>query len=134
MEEHQDKHMIGGIMSLVSGACGVLGMVTIIFVLLFIRYTLNKSPMPDTSGLPFGTVTLFVTIIYGILGLGLLILGVLGIAGGVFALKKRHWGLALAGAIAGTITFFPCGVVAVIFIAMARPEFVKPKLINIPGM
>ena len=73
MEEHQDKHVIGGIMSLVSGACGVLGMVTIIFVLLFIRYTLNKSPMPDTSGLPFGTVTLFVTIIYGIVGLGLLV-------------------------------------------------------------
>jgi len=42
MEEHQDKHMIGGIMSIVSGACGVLGMVTIIFVILFIRYTLNK--------------------------------------------------------------------------------------------
>ena len=48
---------------------------------------------------------------------------VLGIIGGVYALQRKYWGLALAGAIAGSISFFPCGIVAIIFTAMAKPEF-----------
>jgi hypothetical protein len=48
---------------------------------------------------------------------------VLAIVGGAFALKKRHWPLALAGAIAGTITFFPCGIPAIIFVSLGKEEF-----------
>jgi hypothetical protein len=68
-------------------------------------------------------------IIYGVMGIGLALLGVLAIIGGVFALKRKHWGWALAGAIASTITFFPCGIAAIIFVTKGHLDFqpVVPK-------
>jgi hypothetical protein len=62
-------------------------------------------------------------VIYIIMGGFYTLVGVLAIVGGVFALKKKHWGWALAGSIAGTLVFFPCGVPAIIFIAMGKQEF-----------
>ncbi len=67
------------------------------------------------------------TIFYAIIGLFFVLIGVLGIVGGVFALKKKRWGVALAGAIAGTVTFFPCGIPAIIFVVLAKPEFSAKK-------
>jgi hypothetical protein len=51
------------------------------------------------------------------------LIGALGIVGGVYAIKKKHWALALAGAIAGTVTFFPCGIPAIIFVSLGKEEF-----------
>jgi hypothetical protein len=48
----------------------------------------------------------------------------------VFAIKRKYWGVALAGAIASIFTFFPCGIAAVVIISMAKPEFNVPKLIS----
>jgi hypothetical protein len=47
------------------------------------------------------------------------------IAGGIFSLKRRVWGLALAGAICTffTIWAWPLGVAAIVFVASSRPEF-----------
>jgi len=67
----------------------------------------------------------------GIWGLGaaigapLIVLGLVAIAGGVFALRRRIWGLALAGAICA---LFPppvivLGILSIIFVAMGRKEF-----------
>lgn len=60
------------------------------------------------------------------MGVGMALIGVLAIVGGVFALKVKHWGWALAGAIAATIVFFPCGIAAVILVTKAHPDFQKP--------
>ena len=66
------------------------------------------------------------TVFYSAIGLFYALVGVLGIVGGVFALKKNRWSLALAGAIAGTVTFFPCGIPAIIFVTLAKQEFSVP--------
>jgi uncharacterized membrane protein HdeD (DUF308 family) len=63
------------------------------------------------------------TIFYSIIGILFVLVGILGIVGGVFALRKKNWGVALAGAIAGCVTFFPCGIPAIIFVTLAKPEF-----------
>jgi hypothetical protein len=57
------------------------------------------------------------------MGFIILLIGVLGIIGGIISLRRRHWGAALAGAIAGSVTFWPCGIVAVIFISLGKSEF-----------
>jgi hypothetical protein len=54
-----------------------------------------------------------------------LLTGVLGIIGGICAIKKRRFGLALAGAIASSISFYYLGIVAVVPVAMAQSEFNK---------
>ena len=59
-------------------------------------------------------------------GIGLLVIGVLAIVGGVYALRLKAWGLALAGSIAAGITGPVIGLLALIFIVLGREDFQKP--------
>jgi hypothetical protein len=120
---------IAGILTIVSGAFGVLWFVWAVFVILMI---ISMFTEPYSYSGPRFPPELFpiiiITFYYSVLGLFYVLVGILGIVGGVFALKKKNWGLALAGAIAGTVTFFPCGIPAIIYVTMAKPEFSTPKL------
>jgi hypothetical protein len=50
--------------------------------------------------------------------------GVVAIIGGIFALQRRHWGTSLAGAICALMPPATLlGIVAVVFISLAREEF-----------
>lgn len=60
------------------------------------------------------------------------LVGIMAIVGGVYAIKRRLWGFALAGAICSLMVFL-LGIPAIILIAMSRAEFRKrteeePKL------
>ena len=66
---------------------------------------------------------------WGLLGVGIacLILGIVAITGGIFALKRRLWGLAFAGAVCA---LFPphigiLGLLAIIFVSISKNEFGK---------
>ncbi|MFW6056692.1 MAG: hypothetical protein ACOC9B_05235, partial [Chloroflexota bacterium] len=63
--------------------------------------------------------------LFGLLGLPAILLGIVAIIGGIFAIRRQQWSLALAGAICATITpmSFVLGAVAVVFIALSRGEF-----------
>lgn len=61
--------------------------------------------------------------LYTFVALPFLLLGLISIVGGVFAIMRRRWGLALAGAIAGLVCNFIPGVIAVVLTGMARTEF-----------
>jgi hypothetical protein len=50
----------------------------------------------------------------------------------VCAIKKKAWGLALAGAIASSMSFYYVGIAAVVLVAMAQPEFNKPAVVTVP--
>ena len=51
----------------------------------------------------------------------LLLLGIVAIIGGVFALKRKVWGLALTGAICALFNWAGVlGILAIIFVAIAR--------------
>jgi len=56
---------------------------------------------------------------------GCAIVGIVAIVGGVFALRRRIWGLALAGSICASISLFTwyLGVAAIIFTVLAKKEF-----------
>ena len=43
--------------------------------------------------------------------------------GGIFALRKRKWGLALAGSIVSIVVLFPLGVASTVLIALSKDEF-----------
>ena len=128
----QNNAKVAGILNIVCGVMGVLGALGIVFVILVVRTVLNRAfPFSDTSLQP-GTVADLVTVIYIASGIFLALLSALAITGGVYALQRKYWGLALAGAIAGIFIFFPCGVVAIIFTVMAKPEFTAGKLPSAP--
>lgn len=59
------------------------------------------------------------------IGVLLLLIGIVAIIGGVFALNRRVWGLALAG---GICALFPphvalLGILAIVFVALSKSEF-----------
>jgi hypothetical protein len=58
-------------------------------------------------------------------------IGIVAIVGGVFALKRKRWGLALAGSICAFFSFFfipvflnvPLGIAAIILVVLGKGEF-----------
>jgi nitrate reductase gamma subunit len=118
----QNYAKVGGILSIVSGAFGVLWLVGAIVLIIATSFSYTD------TGYYYDYVVsdsfyIFFFIVLIVVGLFNMIVGILAIIGGAFALKKKVWGLALAGAIAGTITFFPCGIPAIIFTALGKKEF-----------
>lgn len=118
---------VAGILTIISGAFGVFWSVSTLFLILVTRFLFGVPHIYYPFAPHPGLFTLMM-IFYSVFTLKFVLVGILGIVGGVFALKKERWGLALAGAIAGAVTFFPCGIAAIIYITMAKPEFSTPKL------
>ena len=59
-----------------------------------------------------------------VIGGPLIVLGVIAIVGGSCALKRRVWGLALAGSICALVgPWAILGILAVIFVALGKGEF-----------
>ncbi len=63
-------------------------------------------------------------IIFLVLAVIVLVLAILEIVGGIFAVKRKLWGLALAGAIAAALPVNLLGILAIIFLAMGKDEFI----------
>jgi len=63
--------------------------------------------------------------IFGVLAIPFAVLGILAIVGGVFALRRKVWGLALAGSIAALFApwFWLLGIAAIVFTALSKSEF-----------
>jgi hypothetical protein len=59
-----------------------------------------------------------------IIGIVLLVLGIVAIVGGISAVRRKSFGLSLAGAICAFLPFNILGLLAVIFVSVARREFV----------
>lgn len=103
--------MVAGILSIIQGAFNLLGFLGLIFVGLFAIVT------PDRFRI-LNPVAAFAFI-----GVILIILGVLAIVGGVYALQRKNFGLSLTGAIAALLPFNLLGLAAVILMALSRREF-----------
>lgn len=101
------KPTTSGILSIISGALGI------IFGLLAFARAHNVERAFRHIGLDF-------------VGFMLLVLGILAVTGGIYALLRKVWGLALAGAICAI--FSPgwiMGILATIFVSISKDEFEK---------
>ena len=60
----------------------------------------------------------------GAIGAPVIILGIVAIVGGLYALRRRIWGLGLAGSICALIgPWFILGILAIVFISLGKKEF-----------
>jgi hypothetical protein len=119
----QNNARIGGILSIVAGAFLVFYLMGMAFMI-FVAAVVSGDVIINDYGVStpdefFIIATVFYAVVLGVMSL----LGILAIVGGIFAIRRSHWGLALAGAIAGTLTFFPCGIPAIIFVSIGKGEF-----------
>ena len=53
----------------------------------------------------------------------LIILGIFDLIGGIYALLRKAWGMALAGAVASLISLPLLGIVALVLVIVSRKEF-----------
>jgi hypothetical protein len=123
MQNKGDRHTLAGALSIVSGALGIIrGILIVVFMVFFLKIFSNPSLMPGAQQLPEEFFILMVAV-YSVMGLIMVLIGILGIIGGIYSLKRKNWGIALAGSIAGSISFYPCGIAAVIFVCLGKSEF-----------
>ena len=106
----------------------------------------RKTQLPVVAGVlilvsvGFRALALLAALVFGLFiliwpsGGGLIALGavafivcvallVLAVVGGIYALQRRNWGLALTGAIIATLPFSLLGVAAIVLLALSKEEF-----------
>jgi hypothetical protein len=128
----QNYSKTGGVLSIIAGAFGVLWLLMIVLGAIFMWFLFSDPELFDGADAPPNEFFVVMIAVYGVIGLFYVAAGVLAIVGGVFALKKKYWGWSLAGAIAGTMTFWLCGIPALIFICLGKSEFNVPQPISPP--
>jgi hypothetical protein len=123
-----NKAQTGGILTIISGGIGVLGSLIAFAFIPLIRTSMSDPQFQDPN-LTVAEIDMAIdlvvgmTIFFAIVGL---LFSVFAIVAGVMATRRKAWTLGLAGSIVSLFLFFPTGVPAIIFIAMARPEFSPP--------
>lgn len=61
---------------------------------------------------------------FSAIGAPIIVVGTIAIVGGIYALKREIWGLALAGSICALIgPWFILGLLAIIFVSLGKGEF-----------
>jgi hypothetical protein len=119
--------LVAGILDIVSGAFGlVVGL-----FMTFARHATRAAggagagPVPGaTAHFPgFGMFPQMHGLFSPAMGIALIIISVLAIVGGIFALRIKTWGLALAGSIAAVISGRLLGVLALIFTVLGKKDF-----------
>ena len=113
----------GGVLSIVSGVLGIVGSIVIFAFIPFISKLITGSP--EFSGADADEFMAVITISLVISGLTMLIPSIFAIIGGAFATMRKRWGWALAGSICAALVSGVLGIVAIVFIAMSKDEFVK---------
>jgi len=111
-----------GLLNIISGSIHLFG---VIFILIFgwldgvfniLWYGMVGTPLrPITQPVPQD--------LQGIVTVPIIILSILAIYGGICALKRKAWRLAIAGSIGGTLLTWFLGLPAIILILISKKEF-----------
>jgi hypothetical protein len=108
----------GGVLNIISGIFGFIGS----FFLAFIAVVVNRAvaagiieDYPRLAELPAA--------FFWFLAFILFVLSLITLLGGVLAVQRKAWGLALAGSICAILHSNILGIIATVFVAMSRSEF-----------
>jgi len=113
-----NKATVAGILDITAGIFGFVGGIPLLVLALGGTALLNMAPDAEANRFAILPLALFLPL--ALLGF---VAGLVAILGGLAALNRRRWALAVAGSIAAVFGFFPLGIAAVIFTILAEPEF-----------
>lgn len=116
------RPVTASILDIVGGAFNALGFIGILVGMAFIPMTITMS---STVNPMFNTwiVSGILQTILWISAIAALIFALVPIIGGIYAINRRKWGMALAGSI---VLFFGCtplGIASIVLTALSREEF-----------
>jgi hypothetical protein len=124
-----EKPQAGGILSIIAGVFGLLGSFGILIAIISLAGTGHW--IHDMDYYYWESVS--ATPILWSIGIPMFFCGIMAVIGGIFAVQRKQWGLALAGSIAAFFPAWILGLLAVIFVAISHDEFqpeVKTAAIN----
>ena len=108
------RPVIGGILNIIIGSFGLL----IAFTLFLLVFVANID-FENYLGIFPDFITAMVLFVASVM----LLLSLLVLVSGVFALERRYWGLSLAGSIVAMMTGNLLGIAALVLIAISKDEF-----------
>ena len=113
------KPTVAGILSIVSGVSRIIGSIIVTMILLFIPVYSSVGPGP-VHGISIPGILSTVLIPIAIF---MFVTAILSLIGGIFAIQRKKWRLALTGSIAAIFGSTIIGILATIFTVMAKDEF-----------
>jgi hypothetical protein len=113
------KPTMAGILDIVAGAIGMVGGVYFVVLTSLFR-TLHEVLLIDP--IVIGQTEQIISKLFAV-PFVLVFIGIISIIGGVYALQRRIWGLALAGAICSCLVFPIFGLPSIIITGLAQEEF-----------
>jgi hypothetical protein len=110
------KPVVAGVFNIISGVLSLGGFIAFLIAGIavsanFVSIHIGASAVGIASG---------VLIAFALLSL---VIGILAIVGGIYALQRSKWGLAFTGSICALVPSFVLGLVAIILVATSRDEF-----------
>jgi len=108
--------IVAGILDIVSGVLSLLAFIGLLIASIAVGSNFIGVYIWD----PGVGVALSVLIILTALAFAV---GILALMGGVYALQRKKWGLALTGSICALLPSFALGVAAIIITVLSRDEF-----------
>ena len=114
--EETPKPIIAGSLSIFSGGVSLIGFIGLLIASIALGWT-----AADVTGwLPGMNIAMSILIILCVL---FLVTGMLALLGGIYAVQRKKWGLALFGSICALIPTFVLGLAAIILITLSKDEF-----------
>ncbi len=112
--EQTVKPRIAGYLLVITGSIAILGMLLMTFILWALAQGMAVG-YAEPGNAPLALIL--------IMGLLFTIPGIIAVLGGVNALRRRRWGLALAGAIGACFYFNVLGIPALVLVLLGKNEF-----------
>jgi hypothetical protein len=118
MRQQTWKPITAGVLSIIAGAFGVA------FGLMILLLGGIASGILSATGVP-SIIALIPFPLAGGIAVPLLVLGTVSIVGGIYAVQRRFWSVALAGAICALFPpqFTLLGVLAIVLVVLGKDEF-----------
>jgi len=119
------KPTAAGILNIIAGVLSLLGAIGVIIGIIFFVSVGTQPFLTDMWG-DLGDLGIGLNFLIILLVIGAILSAVLGIfplIGGIYALQRKKWGLALTGSIVAIFGSSIMGILATIFIAMSKDEF-----------
>lgn len=115
------KPTVAGILNIIVGIFNLLGMLVIIVLILAISGgILAISSIAHLIPMWLSGILQGVAVIMAII---LAIFSALPLIGGIYALQRKNWGLALAGSIVAILSSTPLGIASTVLVSLSKNEF-----------
>jgi hypothetical protein len=118
--ERTSKPTTAGILNIISGALGILG--SFVYLLIF-GFWGGMMGGGYYDGMGYNMMPGFLPGMFMAMGVPTFLIAVLALVGGIFGVRRRYWGWALAGSIGAIIVFLPLGIASTVLTAQSRGEF-----------